>query len=117
MAGDMFEAVHGSPERQSQFVSPATPENRFYGPLVVPEFVIFTTSLPLQLDVSDVQVSEFAVTAGPSQSYAELTPVYCRSPRKAQRSPLTSDDEQVVVQKKVRMSVLRSNSNRSDSDA
>ena len=95
----------------------ATPENRFYEPLVVPNFVISTTSLPLQLDVSDVQVSEIAVTAGPSQSYAELTPVYCRSPRKAQRSPLTSDDEQVVVQKKVRMSVLSSNSNISDSDA
>ena len=83
----MFEAVHGYPEMQSQVCFPCY------------------SGKPLLLTS---RCTGFVIS--------DSTPVYCRSPRKAQRSPLTSDDEQFVVQKKVRMSVLRSNSNRSDSD-
>ena len=74
--------------------------NECYEPLIRPDSVTSTSSIPLQMGVSYMQVPEFDDKPGPSQSCAESTPVYRRSRRKAQRSPVTSDDEQVVVQKR-----------------
>ena len=74
--------------------------NECYEPLIRPDSVTSTSSILLQMGVSYMQVPEFDVKPGPSQSCAQSTPVYRRSPRKAQRSPVMSDDEQVVVQKR-----------------
>ena len=61
LAGDMYEAVQGYPERQLNVTFSATPENRFYEPLVAPDLVLYTASSPLYFTfkVSSLDVSEF----------------------------------------------------------